>query len=104
LNAKSLIQLYVELFFSLFYVNWIDPRFVLHSYGLILLVNACVFQVSSANKVNLVLANIPSNFPILHISKPFSFIRPWNKQVDNFIEFVVVFENMFLFVEGPSLS
>jgi hypothetical protein len=100
LNANSLVQLYVQLIFPLFYVNWIDLGFVPHSFGLILLVNACVFQVSFENKVNLVLADIPSNLPILHISKPLSFIPPWNKQVDNFIEFVVVFEDKFLFDRG----
>jgi hypothetical protein len=65
LNAKSLVQHFVQLlFFSLFYVNWIDLEFVIHSFSLILLVNACVFQVSSANKVDLVLIEVPSNLSI----------------------------------------
>jgi hypothetical protein len=42
-------------FFSyLIYVNWIHLKCFLHSFGLILLVNACVFQVSFENKVDLV--------------------------------------------------
>jgi hypothetical protein len=53
--------------------------------------------VASENKVNLVLANIPSNLLIPHVSKPFSFIPQWNKRVDNFIESLVVFANRFLF-------
>ncbi len=57
-------------FFLLFYVNWIDLEFVLHLFGLILLVNVFVFQVSFEDKVNLVLANVSSNLSILHAFKP----------------------------------
>lgn len=85
---------YITFFF--FYVNWIDPRFVLHSFGLILLVNDCVFKVYFENKVDLVLANVPFNLSILRIFKPISLIFPWNWWVDNFIEFIVVFEDRFL--------
>jgi hypothetical protein len=56
--------------------------------------------VSSKNKVIVVLADIPSNLPILHISTLLSFILPWNKQVDNFIKFVVVLESKFMFDRG----
>jgi len=39
-----------------------------------LLVNARIIQVSSKNKVDLVLAYVPSNLLIPHVSKLFSFI------------------------------
>jgi hypothetical protein len=58
------------LFFGLFYVNWIDPKFFFHSFGLILLVNACIFQVSSKNKVDIVLKDVPFNLLIPHIFEP----------------------------------
>jgi hypothetical protein len=82
-------------FFYLFYVDWIDVD--LHSFGLIFLVNSCVFQVSSKNKINLVLIDVPFNLSILHVSKMVSFILLRNKQVDNFIESIVIFVDMFLF-------
>ncbi len=79
LNAKSLVQLSVQLlhvrpFFCFFYVNWIHPKCFHHSFGLILLINTCIFQVSFQNKVNLVLVNIPSNLLIPHVFEPLSSI------------------------------
>jgi hypothetical protein len=56
--------------------------------------------VTFDNKLNLVLANLPSNLLILHIFMSFSFIPQWNKHVDNFIESFVVFANRFLFNRG----
>ncbi len=86
-------------FFFVFSINWIDPELVHHSFSLILLVNACVFHVSFENKVNLVLADVPSNFSISHIFESFSLI-PHNRRVDNFIKYVVVFANKFFFNRG----
>jgi hypothetical protein len=56
--------------------------------------------VSYKNKVDIVLADVPSNFLIPHIFESFSFIPPWNMRVDNFIESVVVFVNRFLSDKG----
>ncbi len=81
-------------------VHWIDPKLVIHSFGLILFVNVCVFKVSSENTDDLVLVGIPSNLLILHIFEPLSLILPWNKQVDNFIGSIVVFADRFLFNRG----
>jgi hypothetical protein len=55
------------------------------------------FQVSSKNKIDLVLAHVPFNLPILHFFEFFFFIPPWNRHVDNFIQSVVVFANKFLY-------
>jgi hypothetical protein len=53
--------------FSLFDMNWIDLE--LFSIHLPYPSNkACVFQVSSENKVDLVLVDVPSNLPIPHTS------------------------------------
>ncbi len=41
---------------------------------LIVIVNNCVFHVSSKNKVDLVIVDVPSNLLIPHMSKPLSFI------------------------------
>ncbi len=43
---------------------------------------------------------VPSTILILHISESFSFIPPWNKQVDNFIKSIIVFVDKFLFDRG----
>ncbi len=87
-------------FFYLFNVNWIHPQCFLHSFGVILLVNACVFQVFFENKVDLVLVDVPSNLLISHILEPPLFIPQWTKCVDNFIEYVVVFVDKYLFDRG----
>jgi hypothetical protein len=50
--------------------------------------------MSSQNKV---LGDIPTNLPIPHVFELFSFIPRWNMHVDNFIKFVVVFADRFLF-------
>ncbi len=83
--------------FFLFYVDLIDSRFFLHSFSLILLVNAFVFQVFFNKKVNLMLIDVPFNLLILHIFEPLSLILPWKKRVDNFIKSIVVFIDRFLF-------
>ncbi len=53
--------------------------------------------MSYENKVDPVLLDVPSNLSILHIFKPISFIPPWNKRVDDFIESTMFFANRFLF-------
>ncbi len=64
-ECQKLNSTFCTTFFSpLFYVNWIDLEFVIHSFSPILLVNAFVFQVSSANKIDLVLIEVPSNLSI----------------------------------------
>lgn len=84
------------IFLYFFYVNLIDPKCFLHSFGLIFLVNACIFQVSSQNKVNLVPIDASSTFPISHVFEPLSLIPQWNKYVDNFIESIMAFANKFM--------
>jgi hypothetical protein len=64
---------------------------------LICLVNNYVFQVSSENKVDIVIANVPSDLPIPHVFEPLSLNPPWNRQVDNFIKSNVFFANKFMF-------
>jgi hypothetical protein len=56
--------------------------------------------MSFENKVDLVLANISSNLSILHVFELLSLIPPWNKCMDNFIESLVVFVEMFLSNKG----
>jgi hypothetical protein len=78
----------IGLILNLFYINLFNPFF-----------NACVFQMSSKNKVDLVLVDVPSNFLIPHGYEPLSFIPPWNRQVDNFFKSTVFFVK-FLFDKG----
>jgi hypothetical protein len=88
------------LFLYLFYVNSINPKCFLHSFGLILLVNVCIFQVSFQNKVNLVPIDVLFNLPIPHVFELLSLIPRWNRHLDNFIESIVVFADKFLSNKG----
>ncbi len=56
--------------------------------------------MSSENKVDLVIIDVPSNLLVLHIFKPLSFILPWNRQVDNFIESTMCFVDGFMSDRG----
>jgi hypothetical protein len=60
----------------------IDLELVIHSFGLILLVNACVFHVSFENKANFILTEIPFNFSIFHVFELLSDAPP-NSLVDS---------------------
>jgi hypothetical protein len=65
--------------------------------------DACAFQVCFENKVDLVLVDVPSNLPILHVSEPLSFIPPWNMRMDNFIKSIVFFTDRFLSDRGVTI-
>ncbi len=93
MNANNFYQLNILIYF--FHDNWIGLDFF-ELICLIILVNN-YFHVSSKNKVDLVIADVPSKLLISHVSKPLSFIIPWNKRMDNFIESIVFFINMFMF-------
>jgi hypothetical protein len=43
-----------------------------------------------------VITNIPSNLPVLYIFNLTFFISSWNQSVNNFINFVIMFSNIFL--------
>ncbi len=71
---------------------------------LIILVKTFVFHVSSKNKVDLVIAYVPSNFLLIHVFEPFSLILLWNKQMYTFTESIVYFVDKFLFDKGPVIT
>jgi len=77
LKVESRKHRAIEFFF--FSLMLIGSLFFCIHLNIILVVNTYVFQVSYENKVDLVLVDVPSILSILHISKPFSFILPWNR-------------------------
>ncbi len=52
-------------------------------------------HVNQKNKVEFLIEDVPSNFPIPFVSNQPLAIPPWNKNVDLYIEFMFIFVNKF---------